>query len=111
MRGKSVEEIRSVITSEFCGIFTSDQLPGQQRMKLSRRMIFNVMAIISLIGFSVKPMRVSAKTSAISLHTEILENTINNSDEEPKEKKKKKRKTRKQRKADKRFGTIGCPAF
>ena len=113
MRGKSVEEIRSAMTSEFCGIFTNDQLPGQQRMKFSRRMIFNMMAMLSFLGFSVKPMSTSAKPSNSILYSNIsTHKTIDGTDEpSEKKKKKKKRKSRKQRKADKRFGSIGCPAF
>jgi hypothetical protein len=59
MRGKTQDEIRSYKGQDFCGIFTTDQLPGQRRMKFSRQMAFSFMTLLSLLGFTVKPMSVS----------------------------------------------------
>jgi hypothetical protein len=54
-RGKTTAEIEAVITKDTCGIFTSDQLPGQRKMKWTSKPCFYAMMVLSFLGFSVKP--------------------------------------------------------
>lgn len=54
-RGKTTAEIEAVITKDTCGIFTSDQLPGQRKMKWTSKPGFYAMMVLSFLGFSVKP--------------------------------------------------------
>lgn len=60
-RGKTYEEIVRMSDKDTCGIFTEDQLPGQQRLGTLRQTIFYGLAILSFLGFNVKPL--SAQTS------------------------------------------------
>ncbi len=55
-RGKSLDEIASSLKPETCGVFTSDQLPGQQEMTWSRKWLFYGMAVLSVLGFSIRPV-------------------------------------------------------
>lgn len=55
-RGKTMPELVDSIQHETCGVFSSDQLPGQQRMKRSRQLLFYCLTALSILGFSVKPL-------------------------------------------------------
>lgn len=55
-RNKTPEEIRSGLTANTCGIFTVEQLPGQQPMKWSRQLMLYCFTILSFLGFSIKPL-------------------------------------------------------
>ncbi|UTW61687.1 hypothetical protein KFE98_16985 [bacterium SCSIO 12741] len=60
-RGKSEAEIRACAGKDLCGVFDLDQLPDQKRYSGWNQMLFSALALLSLIGFSVKPL--SAQTT------------------------------------------------
>jgi|SRR3954468_7449687 len=70
-REKTGEEIKHSIEEDTCGIFTMDQLPGQQKMSWTRQSFFYVLTFFSFIGFSVKPL--SAQTSQTKKDTTFVD--------------------------------------
>ncbi|MBR9859393.1 hypothetical protein GYB22_01310 [bacterium] len=55
-RGMSTEVILEVIQKGTCGIFTSDQLTHQSKLKGYRRLLFGALSVLSFLGFSVSPV-------------------------------------------------------
>jgi hypothetical protein len=55
-REKSSDDIKRTINKDTCGVFTVDQLPGQQRLKPSRQILFYFFSVLSLLGFAVRPL-------------------------------------------------------
>lgn len=104
-RNKSSEEIKDLSTPETCGIFTIDQLPGQQKMGFSRKAVFYALAFCSFLGFNITPVQASTK-SFNQTGIPVFSATVAKEKETEKPKKKKKSK-----KAKKAYTTIGCPSF
>ncbi|MDH4471339.1 MAG: hypothetical protein QE487_01960 [Fluviicola sp.] len=105
-RNKTPEEIKRLSTPDTCGIFTTDQLPGQQKMAFSRKAVFYALAFCSFLGFNVTPVQAASKpmnTSGIPTFSAAL------AQEKETQKPKKKRKSKKAKKAA--HVTIGCPSF
>ena len=67
-REKSLDEIQCIANKNICGIFTANQLPGQQKMNFSKQIIFYGLAIFSFFGISVRPLAAQSynEHSAIS---------------------------------------------
>ncbi len=55
-RGMTESEILRNIDENTCGIFDSDQLPGQQSISWSKKPLFYGMMLMSFLGFSVRPI-------------------------------------------------------
>lgn len=77
-RTKAVDEIKCSINKDTCGIFTIDQLPGQQQTKFSRQLIFYCFSVLSILGFSVGPL--SAQTTKTKKDTVLVDTKSNNKD-------------------------------
>jgi hypothetical protein len=105
-RGKSTEEIKRIATPDTCGIFTADQLPGQQKMAFSRKMVFYALAFCSFLGFNVTPVHASPKPLNTS---EMPSFSPMSSEEKETQKPKKKKKAKKGKKS--KVVTTGCPSF
>jgi hypothetical protein len=111
-RGKSPEEIKCVAGKGVCGIFSLDQLPGQQRLGFFKQVLFYGLAALSLLGFSIKPVSAAQpqkQSSPPSYNSTAVSNTDDPANHKKKEKKKKglfhkKKKIRKWR-------TLGCVDF
>ncbi len=103
-RGKTTEEIKRLAAPDTCGIFTADQLPGQEKMSVSRKMVFYALAFCSFLGFNVTPVYASPKP--LKAETAMFEASDSQKDDTKKPKKKKKSK-----KGKKTSVTIGCPSF
>lgn len=105
-RNKSLEEIKRLSTPDTCGIFTTDQLPGQQKMAFSRKAVFYALAFCSFLGFNVRPVHAATKPMNTSGIPAFKSATLpENETEKPKKKKKSKR----SKKATQVL--IGCPSF
>ena len=77
-RSKTVDEIKCSINKDTCGIFTIDQLPGQQQMKLSRQLLFYCLTVLSILGFTIRPL--SAQTSQTKKDTVLVNKKSNTQD-------------------------------
>lgn len=104
-RGKSEEEIKRLSTPETCGIFTADQLPGQQKIGVSRKMVFYALAFCSFLGFNVTPIHASPKQAQGS-ESPVFATSSSQKEEMKKPKKKKRAKRRKRSQV-----VTGCPSF
>lgn len=93
-RGKSTEEIKRFSGSGTCGIFTADQLSGQQKMSVSRKIVFYALVFCSFLGYNVTPVHASPKPTQVS-ETPVLAASVSSTAETEKPKKKKKAKRRK----------------
>jgi hypothetical protein len=102
-RDKSTVEIRETMQmGNICGIFHDDQLKPH-RFSLSYRILFIFLALLSFIGFKVKPLRTQEpiqNKSAVKLPVDSLQHP----------KKEKKSKKKKQQKKTK-YRVIGTPSF
>lgn len=104
-RGKSPEEIKRLSTPDTCGIFTADQLPGQQKMAFSRKMVFYALAFCSFLGFNVTPVQAAPKTMDTSGIPAMKPASLQEKEtQKPKKKKKAKRSKKPQ-------VVTGCPSF
>jgi hypothetical protein len=113
-RSKTVDEIKCSINKDTCGIFTIDQLPGQQQMKFSRQLLFYCFSVLSILGFSVGPL--SAQTTQTKKDTVLIDTKSNNQDTVKVDKiNTKKADTKAEKKGlfhrKKKHKVIGCPAF
>lgn len=64
----SNDEIIAQLGKNTCGIFTSDQLPGQVRLVYKKRLKFLFLSLLSMLGFSVAPLKAqSSKDSLITI--------------------------------------------
>lgn len=55
-REKTEAEIISYSNKDTCGIFTLDQLKGQQQQSFIRQIVFFCFTLFSFFGFQVKPL-------------------------------------------------------
>ena len=113
-RGKTVDEIKCSINKDTCGVFTSDQLQGQQLMKLSRQLLFYCFTVLSILGFSVRPL--SAQTTETKKDTILVDIKTNHQDSIQTGKKKMEKTNAKTEKKGlfrrkKKNRVIGCPSF
>ena len=113
-RSKTVDEIKCSINKDTCGIFTIDQLPGQQQMKFSRQLLFYCFSVLSIFGFSVGPL--SAQTTQTKKDTVVVDTKSNNQDTVKVDKTNiKKADTKTEKKGlfrrKKKYRVTGCPAF
>lgn len=115
-RGKTEEEIKCAINKETCGIFTIDQLPGQQKKHWLRRACFWGLTVLSFLGYSVRPLSAQTTTKA-EKNTEVVykkKNTKKEADRIHKATVKEKEKNTRKKKAHRRkkqFRVIGTPSF
>lgn len=112
-REKTVEEIKGSINKDTCGIFTMEQLPSQQQMKLSRQILFYFFSVLSILGFTVRPFSTQAiqtKEETVIVDKESNTKDLNEGDEKAKKADTKKNKKGLFRKK-KRVTVIGCPNF
>ena len=122
----SLDEIKSNITANTCGIFRPEQLPGQHKIKLSRQLLYYCLTLLSFLGFSVKPLsaqnnQFNQDTSSISTISPTIkngykdENNIvvgeNYTEESPIVKKPVKNKKRRRYQRRLRGRVMGCPEF
>jgi transposase-like protein len=116
-RNKTIEEIKCTVNKDTCGIFTINQLPGQQQMKLSKRVFFFCLTVLSVFGFSVKPIQAQTTTNnkdsvAVALNpTAIASNRVANTNEIPQQSIRSTKKKGIFRKKKKYRYISGCPAF
>lgn len=76
-----------------CGIFTVDQLPGQQRLSFFKQVLFYSLAALSLLGFSVRPVSAAQpqRTSALAgINSKAVASTDDPANHKKKEKKERK---------------------
>ena len=78
-REKTIEEIKCTVNKDTCGIFTIDQLPGQQSMGLFKHLLFYCLTLLSVLGFTVKPLNAqTTRNSSDSLTVALKSNMIVN---------------------------------
>jgi hypothetical protein len=85
-REKTSDQLKCSINKDTCGIFTIDQLPGQQNATFFRQAIFYFLTILSFLGVSVKPLNaqttetkkdtVSVNTKAQSKDTSLTDKSV-----------------------------------
>jgi hypothetical protein len=114
-REKTIEEIKCSSNKDTCGIFTSEQLQGQQKMTLFRQTFYYFLTILSFFGFSVRPL--NAQTTKIIKDTALVEMNAQPKDTVKTDKtaiNEKEHMTKSKglfRKKKKRHKTIGTPSF
>lgn len=113
-RSKTVDEIKYSFNKDTCGIFTINQLPGQQQMRFSRQLLFYFFSVLSILGFSVGPL--SAQTTQTKKDTVVVDKKSYNQDTVAVDKnyiKKAENKTEKKGlfRRKKKYRVIGCPSF
>lgn len=108
-RGKTSEEIKNKVKKGTCGIFTRDQLPGQQQMKLSHKLFFYFLSFISVLGFAIKPVSAQPKKPMTDSISQNIKPNSKTKDGALKSETLKKRKSFFNRKEKHRL--IGCPQF
>jgi hypothetical protein len=115
-RKKNIDEIKCSIDNDTCGIFTIEQLPGQQTMKFSRQLLFYFFSFLSFLGYTVGPL--SAQTSQTNKDTVKVDAKSFSNDQEKVDKtqiKKSKyisrRKARLRMRKQNRDYLSGCPSF
>ena len=118
-RNKNNTEINNIISSNICGVFTSDQLQGQKKMPLIRKVTFFSLMIFSILGFNVNPL--SAQTENKSDSLEVKKQNIQKEKDNNKKILNEGRKTKKidkakrtglfRRRKKKEKKVIGCPSF
>jgi hypothetical protein len=124
LRGKSQNEIAVELSKNpnLCGVFTSDQLSGQEKVHHSRyyKMAFSFLVALSFIGFNVNPL--GAQSTGLKTPEKQRADVcyVGESGAEMLKRNKKLGKTkykprrrglfRKKRKIE-GFRTIGCPSF
>lgn len=115
-RGKTEEEIRCAINKDTCGIFTRDQLAGQQKMHWFRQACFWGLTILSFLGYSVSPLSAQTTTKA-QKNTEVVhkkKSTKKETDRTHKATMKEKEKAGEKKKVNRRkkkYRVIGTPSF
>jgi hypothetical protein len=114
-RSKAAEEIKFDLNKDTCGIFNVEQLPGQQQMKLSRQFMFYCLSILSILGFTVKPLNAQTPKPAKDSVTVNIKTTDSDSTRIDKVEVVKTETTRKKRKSvfrrKKKYTVTGCPSF
>jgi len=118
MREKPLVEIRNQCGPNTCVILNADQLGAQPRFNSYRKFLFSTFAVLSLLGFTVKPVKAQVK----EIEKPAQQNTINSGTEKHPsilvresekyrdgQKRSDKKKKRKRKKPSKVF--IGCPSF
>ena len=113
-RGKTADEIKCSINKDTCGVFTIDQLQGQQQMKLSRQLLFYCFTVLSILGFSVRPL--SAQTTQTKKDTILVDIKPNHQDSIQTAKTKIEKADSKTEKKGlfrrkKKYRVTGCPSF
>lgn len=113
-RGKTADEIKCSINKDTCGVFTIDQLQGQQQMKLSRQLLFYCFTVLSILGFSVRPL--SAQTTQTKKDTILVDIKPNYQDSIQTAKTKIEKADSKTEKKGlfrrkKKYRVTGCPSF
>jgi hypothetical protein len=71
-RDRTTEEIKCSVSKDTCGIFTIDQLQGQQKTTLFHQPLYYFLTLLSFFGFSVRPLNAqSASTKKDSVSVNI----------------------------------------
>lgn len=116
-REKTEDEIKCFANTGSCGVFTINQLKGQQRLSVSRQTIFYALTVISFFGFNVKPItaqNVDTVQTQTEAHTlEESSQQVRNFEKEEVTKKEKNIRSKKSlfRRKKKEKVIIGCPSF
>jgi len=114
LRGKTRDEIVDICKTNTCGIFTEDQLPGQQKMNILKRLLFYSLTVWSILGFSVKPLSAqlpgAAKDSVsiVKKNKKIADCSVSESKTRKEVENKNRQPSTSNNKTRK---IIGCPAF
>ncbi|MDZ4823251.1 MAG: hypothetical protein SH856_07315 [Flavobacteriales bacterium] len=114
---KTQEEIKCAITPDTCGIFTVDQLHGQQKRTFLRHSIFYLLTLLSFLGFGVKPLSAQTiDTTRTKNETIKIDPELNNTDTIQTDKSNNKKiKGKNDRKGlfrkKKKYRVIGTPSF
>jgi hypothetical protein len=104
MSGKTVAEVQEHISAGKCGVYTVDQLPHQPRGGVWWRMRFKGLALLSLLGFGVAPMRIHGQNNPTKPTQEAQFFTSQSHEDEPENSSKKnKNKTKKLKKSKKKL--------
>ena len=106
-RGKSSEEIKSILQHGMCGIYHRSQLPAQVKMTRARQFLFHGLTFLSFLGFNVSPINAQSNSEIKKLSFNQTSGTITNSqakngDDEKLSKGQKRRKYRKARRERKK---------
>jgi hypothetical protein len=115
-RDKTEEEIKCLAYKDTCGVFTIDQLKGQQKQSISMQIIFYVLTVLSFLGFNVKPLTaqtidtIKTKTETVTSEGSNKKDKKFETDEVTKTNNKNDKKTIFRRKKKKQV-IIGCPSF
>lgn len=116
-RGKTEEEIKCVADKDTCGVFSIDQLSGQQRQSFFRQTAFYFLTVLSFLGFNIKPLtaqtidttKTPKDTIIVSNTKNIKKNAVTTNQINQKEYQNPPKKNVFRRK--KKITVIGCPAF
>ncbi len=84
-RGKSDAYLKSQLKPGVCGIFDEEQLEIPVKMKPYRRLLFNGLAVLSFIGFSVKPLTAQTPDTVKTVQTQKASAEIDKENREKKE--------------------------
>jgi hypothetical protein len=113
-RNKTIDEIKCSINKGTCGIFSRDQLTGQQQMRLSRKLAFCCFSFFSFLGFVVGPL--SAQTIPTKKDTVVVDTKSDNQKTVNVDKvSSRKADTQTEKKGlfrrKKKYRVVGCPSF
>lgn len=64
-RNYSSDEIKNPKYKGVCGIYKVDQLSGQQKMSMFKRVLFYGLTFLAFFGFSVKPLKAQTTINKI----------------------------------------------
>lgn len=114
-RDMTLDEIKCSINSNTCGIFTNDQLQGQQKTTLFRQTLFYFLTVLSFFGLSVRPLNAqTTNTTKDTVSADIKtkpKETLQTDKTVVKENVTATKNKGLFRKKKKKYRTIGTPAF
>ncbi len=122
-RDKSIDEIKQIISYGGCGIFNPDQMTHQKTYGFFHRTLFYGLALISFIGFNIKPLTAQTTDTIPKASEEWTvappfkksvsssDNTRYNLEKNPDAKQKKTKHKKFRRGIFRKRALMGCPSF
>ena len=114
---KTQEEIKCETKADTCGIFTFDQLHGQQKKTYLKQSIFYLLTLFSFLGFSVKPLSAQTidttriKNDSIKIDSKLNKTNTNQTDNINNKKNHVKNDRKRLFRKKKKYRIIGTPSF
>jgi hypothetical protein len=111
-RKMSNEEIIQYIGTNTCGIFNSAQLQPLDSLPLRKRTVFLFLSILSVLGFSVSPLKAQSKkdTAQFKIPTATQQDSTKTT-ETPKAKQDSRKKKTGLFRRKRNYRVMGCPDF